>query len=128
LGIEAAVSFPGVVARERLGTLYAESSVFCLPSYREGLPMALLEAMALGLPSITTSVGGIGDVVEHDVSGLLVKPGDVDALAAAIERLASDPELARRLGAGAQERIRSMAGEEVIAEQWRELYARYVRS
>ncbi len=60
--------------------------------------MALLEAMAAGLPSITTAVGGIGDLVEHDVSGILVEPGDVEELASAIEKLASEEDLRRSLG------------------------------
>ena len=67
--------------RERL---LNESDVFALPSYIEGVPMALLEAMASGLPSITTPVGGIPDVFTHGAEGFLVQPGDVPAITADI--------------------------------------------
>ena len=56
--------------------LLAQSDVFVLPSYDEGVPMSLLEAMAAGLPAIVTPVGGIPDVLRHGVEGLMVEPGD----------------------------------------------------
>jgi glycosyltransferase involved in cell wall biosynthesis len=92
-------------ARER-DRLLAESDVFALPSRAEGVPMALLEAMASGLPCITTPVGGIPDVLTHNVEGLLVRPGDHAELTAALARYIEDD--AGRLAAGrrAHERAR----------------------
>ena len=75
----------------------AASRVFLLPSHAEGLPNALLEAMALGTPVVATPVGSIPDVVEDGHSGLLVPVGDIDALAAAVRRILEDPALASRL-------------------------------
>jgi len=84
-------------AQER-DRLLAESDVFVLPSYAEGVPMSLLEAMAAGLPSITTPVGGIPDVFTHGAEGLLVPPGDASQLRAAMSTFICDE--AARLAAG----------------------------
>lgn len=70
--------------------------VFVLPSYREGLPNALLEAMALETPVVATRVAGVPRLVRHEETGLLVEPGEVDALASAIERMVGDANLRQR--------------------------------
>ena len=126
LGLEETISFLGVLDPPELQKLYAQASVFCLPSYHEGLPMALLEAMAAGIPTITTAVGGIGDVVEDGVTGLLVAPGDVDSLAAAIVTLARDEALRRQLGDAARARVLALAGDDEIVKLWQGVYARQV--
>jgi len=84
-------------AQER-DRLLAESDVFVLPSYAEGVPMSLLEAMAAGLPCITTPVGGIPDVFTHGSEGLLVAPGDAGQLRAAMSTFIGDEPA--RLAAG----------------------------
>jgi L-malate glycosyltransferase len=84
--------------------LLSACDVFVLGSKWEGLPVALMEAMALGLPIVATAVGGIPNAIEHDVDGLLVDSGDPAALAAAIERVAADPNLANRLARRSNER------------------------
>jgi glycosyltransferase involved in cell wall biosynthesis len=76
----------------------ASADAFVLPSYAEGLPMALLEAMAWGLPAITTPVGSIPEHVRDGVHGILVRPGDVSELAGAIERLVMDDALRAGMG------------------------------
>jgi glycosyltransferase involved in cell wall biosynthesis len=87
--------------------LLAESDVFVLPSYAEGLPMSLLEAMAAGLPSITTGVGGIPDVFTHGVEGSIVRPGDRAQLTAAMAQLITDESARLAAGRRAQERARA---------------------
>ena len=77
------------------------ADIFVLPSLFEGTPLTLIEAMWSALPVVTTSTAGMKDVVRHEREGLLVDPGDADALAFAIERLAHDQDLRRRLGAAA---------------------------
>lgn len=89
----------------RRDQLLAESDVFILPSYNEGVPMALLEAMAYGLPVITTHVGGIPDVVADQCEGLIVKPGDREQIRAAMGTLIEDET--RRLTLGRQARSRA---------------------
>ncbi len=103
----ARVRFVGVATGERKRDLFAGSDAFVLPSVRmrtgrtEGLPTTLLEAMAAGLPVVASEVGGIGSVVHHDKNGLLVPPDRPDALGAALDRLAADRDLRRRLSRAA---------------------------
>lgn len=105
LGIGTSVTCPGWVAPEATRELLRDAAVFVLPSYAEGVPMALLEAMAEGLPVITTPVGGIPQVVQQGDNGIMVKPGDVPGIAAALERLLASDELRGSLGARAKATI-----------------------
>jgi glycosyltransferase involved in cell wall biosynthesis len=94
----------------------------CLSSSAEGVPMVLLEAMALGKPIVATDVGGVADAVEHEKTGLLVPSADDEAFASALLRLASDRALAERLGHAARERHRSLFSvERMIADYARVL-------
>jgi glycosyltransferase involved in cell wall biosynthesis len=122
-GVGTVVEFAGVKEGAALADCYAEAQVLCLPSRREGVPLVLLEAMSFGLPVIATPVGGIADYVDHEDNGLLVPPGDIDALAVSISMLAADPELRDRLGQEGRRRIAEQAGPETIARRWREAYA-----
>jgi glycosyltransferase involved in cell wall biosynthesis len=84
--------------------LMRSAQVFLLPSHEEGLPMAMLEAMAHGLAPVVTPVGGIPNVVQGDVEGLLVAPGDVEALAKALRRMVEDDDMRSRLARAARRR------------------------
>jgi glycosyltransferase involved in cell wall biosynthesis len=92
-----------VVPADRMPTLYAEHDVFVFPSLMEGLPSVLLEAMAGGLPVITTETCGMPDVVESEHNGLLIPPADAAALENAISRMVSSAELRRRFGEAARQ-------------------------
>ncbi|WP_159446853.1 glycosyltransferase family 4 protein [Carboxydocella sp. ULO1] len=78
--------------------LLKKANCFILPSYNEGLPMALLEALAYGLAVITTPVGGIPELIKDGENGILVKPGDIDMIASAIERIVRDKNLRVKIG------------------------------
>lgn len=123
-GLGGVVEFAGVLPPERLRECYVDTDVICLPSRREGLPMALLEGMAFGLPVLATAVGGIPYLVADGESGLLVEPGDVDAMAQAIEALAASPEQRMKMGAAARARVEATADARLVAAKWRDLYER----
>lgn len=99
------VGFAGRVSAEELRGLYASTDVFVLPAVvdskgdTEGLGVVLIEAMRFGRPVIASAVGGIPDIVDDGRTGWLVPPGDVNALAAALERVAANPEASRRIAA-----------------------------
>lgn len=100
----AAIVAEWIPADER-DRLLSESDIFCLPSYNEGMPMAMLEAMSWGLPPIVTPVGGIPEVVKDRVSGVLVEPGNVEELSAAIIELACDEQLRLAIGKEAHKAV-----------------------
>lgn len=97
------VRFPGHV--EDMPGLLAETDVFVLPSYREGLPRSLIEAGACALPLVATDVPGCREVITNGENGLLVPARDPAALAAAISRLANDADLAAKLGLAARRKV-----------------------
>jgi glycosyltransferase involved in cell wall biosynthesis len=103
LGLDGAVWLPG--ARADIAAVLHTFSVFALPSLAEGTPVSMLEAMACGLPVVASRVGGIPEVVDEDVQGLLVPVGDVDALTAALARYVQDAALASAHGAAARARV-----------------------
>jgi colanic acid/amylovoran biosynthesis glycosyltransferase len=97
LSIADHVSFVGFVGQDEIAAYYCACDVFCLASFAEGVPVVLMEAMAMEIPVITTRIAGIPELVEHGHSGLVVAPGDPDAIAAAIAEL-SEPGRRAALG------------------------------
>lgn len=97
LEIDNQVDFLGWISGEQKDEVFREASIFCLPSYAEGFPMAVLDAWAYGLPVITTPVGGIPDVAEDGNNMLLFTPGDVDKLAEQLDRMITDDALRERI-------------------------------
>ena len=105
LGLGDSVALLGDVGRERLAEEYVNATVFCLPSVQEGFGIVFLEAMAAELPVVACRIAAVPEVVQDGVTGLLAPPRDPGALAAEIERLITDPELARRLGRDGRRRV-----------------------
>lgn len=99
LDIEERVEFSGWIEEPLKSQAFASASIYCLPSYSEGFPMGVLDAWAYGTPVVATPVGGLGEIAHDGHNMLSVPPGDIDALASALER-AMDPATARRLSHG----------------------------
>jgi len=108
-----------MVPHDELLRLYERAAVVACPSRREGFGVACLEAMAAGRPVVASSVGGLRDLVVDGETGLLVPPGDVAALRAALEQLLGDAGLRERLGRAARERV--------LAEFTWKRYAEHIR-
>lgn len=113
LGVEERLHLPGRMEHVREAS--AGFDVYAQPSRREGLGSAAVEALALGLPVVTSDAGGLAEVVEPEVSGLQVPAGEPGALAAAVRRLLEDEPLRARLCAGALERARAFSAEAMVA-------------
>jgi glycosyltransferase involved in cell wall biosynthesis len=99
LGLCDRVHIPGYwIEPAGVEDLISNADILVLPSFNEGLPMSVIEGMAAGLAVVTTPVGAVKDIVEHEKTGLLIPPGDVAALASALQRLILDPGLREKLG------------------------------
>lgn len=111
LGIADRVTFHGACAREQVRAILSRMTVACAPSVptadgrREGIPVALMEAAACGLPLVASRLSGIPELVVDDVTGLLAEPGDARSLARALTRVAAEPETRERLGRGARAKV-----------------------
>jgi glycosyltransferase involved in cell wall biosynthesis len=125
--LEAAIAVTGVEwwgHRDDMRAVYAQAGIVCLPSYREGLPKALLEAAASGRPLVATDVPGCRDICRPGESGLLVPARDAAALAQAIETLLADDALRARLAAGARSLVEREFSSERVHAATLALYAR----
>jgi glycosyltransferase involved in cell wall biosynthesis len=101
LGITENLVFRGWIPETEIANQLAAATVFCLPSYDEGLPMGILEAMSSGVAIVTTPVGGVPDVLTHEANALLFEPGDIDSLGEQLVRMLTDDQLRDRLSAAA---------------------------
>lgn len=120
LGLNEHVHFLGL--RTDVPKLLGASDYFVLPSLWEGLPVSLIEAMACGLPVIATQVSGTKDVMIHNQTGLLVPPGEVEALKDAMLQLLVHPELAQKMGEAARNRVAENFSADQQADAYLSLY------
>jgi glycosyltransferase involved in cell wall biosynthesis len=97
--------FEGAINQDRIRDFYAAADAFCLPSFAEGLPVVLMEAMAMELPCVTTQIAGIPELIRDGVDGLLVPPSDLDALVKALARLMDNAELREQIGKSGRARV-----------------------
>ena len=104
-GIAGKVVFEGGRNQEEVIVLYRESDVFAIASFAEGVPVVLMEAMAMEIPCVATWVNGIPELIRDNEEGLLVAPSDVEGLARAIETLLKNPDLRRRLGSAGRQKV-----------------------
>jgi len=122
------IKFLGYVEETEKIKVLKSSDIFILPSYAEGLPIAMLEAMAAGLPVISTHVGSIPDVIKEGVNGYLIKPGDYYALADRILKLAKDSKLRQKIGEKNKEKILMEYDIKFLTNKMSELYNKSIRT
>jgi glycosyltransferase involved in cell wall biosynthesis len=104
-GLAERVVFAGSVNQDRIQEFYRAADVFAMASFAEGIPVVLMEAMAMEIPCVATGINGIPELIRDGVDGLLVPPSDVDGLAAALGRLIEDAELRESLGKAGRRRV-----------------------
>lgn len=122
LNIEKSVRFTG--ARKDIANVYASLDIFVLASIDEGMPMALLEAMASGRPVVATDVGAVSQIVVSGETGILVRSADAGELANAIAALLRDPALRARLASNGQAKVRGQFSSQVMTQNYCKLYTR----
>ena len=122
LGITEQVTLLGWVSGQAKKQCLADATIFCLPSYNEGFPMGVLEAMSANITVVASRAGGIPDAITDKQEGLLIDAGDVDALASALSTLLSDVELRRSLSAAAKIKYKDNFSPEVIVPQLIQIY------
>jgi glycosyltransferase involved in cell wall biosynthesis len=104
-GLTDLVTFRGALNHDQTREQLTEADVFALASFAEGIPVALMEAMAMSIPCVSTNVAGIPELIRDDVDGLLVPASSVEAMAGALESLLVDRELRERLGRSGRARV-----------------------
>jgi colanic acid/amylovoran biosynthesis glycosyltransferase len=105
LGIEQFVTFTGALGQKEVQDRYREADIFVLPSFAEGVPVVLMEAMAMGLPVISTRITGIPELIDNEVNGLLATPGDAAELSRLLTRLIDKPKFGKKLGIAGRKKI-----------------------
>ncbi|KGJ66766.1 glycosyltransferase family 4 protein [Bradyrhizobium diazoefficiens] len=116
-GLGDRISVPGWVGAAQVEALLCAANIVVLPSFSENLPMSVIEALAHGVAVVCTPVGALPDLIEHERTGLIVEPGDVEGLASALGRLIDDPELRQRLGENGRTLHRTRLAIESCAER-----------
>lgn len=123
-GIADRCEFPGEASYAEAPARYHDGDIFLSPTYAEGFSNTILEAMASGLPIVSTDSVGVRDCLRDGDNGIMVEPGDIDALTDATERLLTDADLRKRLAIHAHREVHEKYSWPVVAEQFEKLYQR----
>jgi colanic acid/amylovoran biosynthesis glycosyltransferase len=125
-GLADCVEFLGFVNQDEMSQLYQETDAFLLPSFAEGVPVVLMEAMAMGIPCVATCVNGIPELIRHELDGLTVVPGNAAELARATMRLINDPVLRRDFSRRARQRAVEIADLGTNVAHLADVFARHL--
>lgn len=126
LGLGREVTFTGAIGQDQVLGYYGGADVFVLPSFAEGVPVVLMEAMAREIPCISTRITGIPELIDDGVDGLLVAPADVEALAQVLRKLLGDPELKRRIGRNGRIKVLGKYNLDDNCRKMAELFSRHL--
>jgi glycosyltransferase involved in cell wall biosynthesis len=116
-GVVDKVILPGWLTSNALQDAYEQADIYCLPSYIEGVPMGILEAMAFALPIVTCPVGGIPDIVDDGIHGLFTPPGDINNMVVVLKRLINNKAEREKMGAACRSRVLSRYSPEQVCSQ-----------
>jgi glycosyltransferase involved in cell wall biosynthesis len=122
LGIQNQIRLLGWQSGEELEEIYNKADLFCLPSYNEGVPMSVLEAMSHGLPVVCTRVGGLPDIVREGENGLFVEAGNPHSIANALLRLLRDPSFAKSIARAGRETVLESFSLDMVARRLESIY------
>jgi glycosyltransferase involved in cell wall biosynthesis len=122
LGLGDMVTLTGELPPEQVAARLRTAQIFCLPSFSEGLPISIMEAMASGVPVVATNIAGIPELARNEVTALTVPASNAQALAAALERLIVSPELRRSLATAARTEVERLHDREASADRMVELF------
>lgn len=122
LGLQDIIQVHGWISGTQKAEAFKSAQLLLLPSHNEGLPISILEALSMGMPVLSTTVGGIPEAVEHNRNGLLIQPGDTTALAYYLEKIANSPDLLRNMSENAYQTARQRFDHQLIFEQMETLY------
>jgi colanic acid/amylovoran biosynthesis glycosyltransferase len=128
LGLADAVEFAGAVNQDRILDYYARADAFVLPSFAEGLPVVLMEAMAMEVPCVTTHITGVPELIQNGLNGRLTAPSDVEGLAGSIEYLLDHPEQARTMAQSGRAKVLADYNLSDSAERLAEVFVRRLPS
>lgn len=123
LGLDDVVTLSGELPPPEVAAQLRTAQIFCLPSFSEGLPISIMEAMAIGVPVVATNIAGIPELARNEVTALTVPASNAQALAIALERLIADPELRRSLAEAARKEVARLHDREASADHMVELFA-----
>ncbi|PFE74656.1 glycosyl transferase [Bacillus cereus] len=122
LNIKSSVCIHGWINHNQKVQLLEQSSIFILPSYNEGLPVSILEAMSAGLPIISTNIGGIPEQIDHESSGFIIEPGDKEELLKHINFLLKDKSIRKNFGGNAKYKVNESFSLPVIGDEILNMY------
>lgn len=127
-GLSAHVRFEGPVNQDRIREFYRQADLFALASFAEGIPVVLMEAMAMEIPCVSTAINGIPELIRDGVDGLLVAPSDADGLAAALARLMDEPALRESIGKAGRQRVLESYEISASADRLRDVFEKRLRT
>ena len=122
LKIDHLIEFSGFKSQEEIRSALHKSAIFVLPSFAEGVPVSLMEAMACGVPVIATNVGGVSELVQHESTGLLVAPSDAEGIVNAIIKYLDEPGFAAQVSARARQLVELQFNSSVELEKLEQLF------
>ncbi len=124
-GVKGIHWFRSLYDKKKIAEMYQASNVYVLPSYREGMPLSLFEAMASGLPVVATPTNGVPYVMEEGINGFFAEYGDVEAIKRGILKIIDNPKLAKKISINNREEAKKYTWEE-IAKRYMEIYTEFL--